>query len=62
MEHDEKKILGFADQMQNIKAQISREIIGQEDIISQLLMAMVAGGNVLLEGVRGWARRAWYAR
>ena len=53
MEHDEKKILGFADQMQNIKAQISREIIGQEDIISQLLMAMVAGGNVLLEGVPG---------
>ena len=48
MEHDEKKILGFADQMQNIKAQISREIIGQEDIISQLLMAMVAGGRDLL--------------
>lgn len=46
-------ILRFTTQIKDIEAQISKEIIGQKETISQLLMALVTGGNVLLEGVPG---------
>lgn len=49
----EKDILRFVDQVGAIRAQISREIIGQREIVDGLLMAMISGGNVLLEGVPG---------
>ncbi len=49
----EKDILRFAEQIQKIKEQIGREIVGQRETVAQLLMALVAGGNVLLEGVPG---------
>ena len=49
----EQDILLFADQIKEIEAQIQKEMVGLKDVISQLLMALVAGGNVLLEGVPG---------
>ncbi len=49
----EKEIRGFAQRMREIREQIGREIIGQRETVSQLLMALVTGGNVLLEGVPG---------
>ncbi len=36
-----------------IEAEIRKVIVGQRDIIRQTLIALLAGGNVLLEGVPG---------
>ena len=39
-----------------ILAQLKKVIIGQEDVIDQMLMAFFAGGHCLLEGVPGLAK------
>ncbi len=49
----QEQIESFAEKTTRIKAEIGKEIIGQEDVVEQLLTAMIAGGNVLLEGVPG---------
>lgn len=43
----------FAAQYETIRAEIAKEMIGQEDVVEHLLLAVIAGGNVLLEGVPG---------
>jgi len=49
----ETDIRRFAGQIAAMEAEIGSEIVGQREIVRGLLMAMVAGGNVLLEGVPG---------
>ena len=49
----EQNIEKFSEQCKNIFAQIERDVIGQKDIIEGTIIAMIAGGNVLLEGVPG---------
>ncbi len=39
--------------MQRIKAEIRKAIIGQEAVIDQVLIGLMAGGHVLIEGVPG---------
>ena len=46
-------ITNFADRYEKIRAEIAKEMIGQENVVEHLLLAVVAGGNVLLEGVPG---------
>lgn len=41
-----------------IKQEVSKFIVGQEDIIAQVLTAVVCGGHVLLEGVPGLGKTA----
>lgn len=53
MNIDEKSIINFAKEFKNIENEISNSIIGQKNIIRYVLAAMVAGGNVLLEGLPG---------
>ena len=36
-----------------VKREIAKEIIGQEEIVDQLLMVLLSGGNVLMEGMPG---------
>ena len=43
----------FADKCRKIFEQVGRDIIGQEDVVELTVIAMIAGGNVLLEGVPG---------
>ncbi len=43
----------FAEDIQDMTEQIQNGFIGQEDVIEKILLAVVAGGNVLLEGVPG---------
>ena len=43
----------FAGQYEQIRAEIGKEMIGQADVVEHLLLAVIAGGNVLLEGVPG---------
>ena len=46
-------ITHFAEQYEKIRTEIAKEMIGQEDVVEHLLLAVVAGGNVLLAGVPG---------
>ncbi|MFW5947190.1 MAG: ATPase, partial [Gemmatimonadota bacterium] len=36
-----------------IKAELHRRVVGQESMIDRLLIGMLTGGHVLLEGVPG---------
>ena len=50
---NEKNIEQFCKQCENIFNQISRDVIGQKEVVENTVIAMIAGGNVLLEGVPG---------
>ena len=43
----------FADSCQRIIAEIEKDLVGQKDVVRDTVTAMIAGGNVLLEGVPG---------
>lgn len=44
------------DTFEQIKSQVAQVIVGQENTVEQLLIAMLAGGHCLLEGVPGLAK------
>jgi len=46
-------ITAFAEKYEKIRSEIAKEMIGQENVVEHLLLAVIAGGNVLLEGVPG---------
>ncbi len=48
----------LVDSYQKITAEMSKFIVGQADVIEQLLIAILAGGHCLLEGVPGLAKTA----
>lgn len=50
---DEKLIQEMIDKVKNAEAEIGKGIIGQRDIIRQVMLAILSDGNVLLEGVPG---------
>jgi MoxR-like ATPase len=43
----------LVDTIVNIENEVGKAIIGQKDIVRQVLLSVLAGGNVLLEGVPG---------
>ncbi len=47
------KIKGFREKVSLIKKEIKKDVVGQEDIVDKVIIAIIAGGNVLLEGVPG---------
>ena len=49
----EQNIKQFSEKCQAIFRQIGRDLIGQKEIIEGTVIAMISGGNVLLEGVPG---------
>ena len=49
----EESIKKFSNQCANIFKQVERDVIGQKDVVEGTIIAMIAGGNVLLEGVPG---------
>lgn len=49
----EENIKKFSEQCQNIFTQVGRDVIGQKDVVEGTIIALIAGGNVLLEGVPG---------
>jgi MoxR-like ATPase len=44
---------GFRKDYQTLRAEIGKVIVGQDEIVSGVLIALIAGGHVLLEGVPG---------
>ena len=49
----EKDISVFAEKSRALLNEISKDLIGQQEVVEQTAIAMIAGGNVLLEGVPG---------
>ena len=49
----EENLTQFSKQCENIFKQIRRDVIGQNEVVEGTIIAMIAGGNVLLEGVPG---------
>lgn len=56
MEIREKEILEVSEKIRKCEEEISKGIIGQKDIIKNVLIAIFADGNVLLEGMPGMGK------
>ncbi len=50
---DEKQLQEMIEKVKACEAEIGKGIIGQKDIIRQVILAILSDGNVLLEGVPG---------
>ncbi|MEA5083710.1 MAG: MoxR family ATPase [Lachnospiraceae bacterium] len=53
MEINQQDIIGFSEDFKAIEEEIGKAIIGQKGVVRNVLCAMIAGGNVLLEGQPG---------
>jgi hypothetical protein len=49
-------------QLSTLRGAIAQAIVGQDAVVEQLLIGLLAGGHCLLEGVPGWARPCWCVR
>ena len=50
---EQENIRKFSKKCAEIFRQVERDVIGQKDVVEGTIIAMIAGGNVLLEGVPG---------
>ena len=50
---DLEKVKNFSRAISDIKTEIRKDVVGQEEIVDSVITAIIAGGNVLLEGVPG---------
>ncbi|MBE6559176.1 MAG: MoxR family ATPase [Ruminococcaceae bacterium] len=48
-----EKVKNFSATVAKIKAEFHKDVVGQEDVLDNVIIAIIAGGNVLLEGVPG---------
>ena len=48
-----ERVRSFCESVTKMREQLSRDIVGQEEVVENVLIAVIAGGNVLLEGVPG---------
>ena len=48
-----ERVTTFSERIAAVKRELARDVVGQEEIVENVLIAIVAGGNVLLEGVPG---------
>jgi MoxR-like ATPase len=53
---DQAALVQLSDALQGIRKQLARVIVGQQDVVEQLLIALLAGGHCLLVGVPGLAK------
>ena len=48
-----EQVKNFEALVKKIKDEIRKDVVGQEDVIDNVLIAIISGGNVLLEGIPG---------
>ena len=53
MENINEKVQKFNTAVQGVKTQLRRDLVGQDEVVDNVVIAIIAGGNVLLEGVPG---------
>ena len=49
----EKDVQFFSEKSKKVLAEIGKDLVGQTQVVEDAVIAMIAGGNVLLEGVPG---------
>jgi len=52
----EQEVQGLTNKLSDLKKEIGKVIIGQEETVDQLIITFLAGGHALLEGVPGLAK------
>lgn len=50
---NEEKVKRFSEVIAKIKNELHKDVVGQDEIIDNVIISIIAGGNVLLEGVPG---------
>ncbi len=50
---NKEMIQKFHDSVTRAKTELRRDLVGQDEVVDNVLIAIIAGGNVLLEGVPG---------
>ena len=50
---DAARVKAFSEKIKAVKQELAKDVVGQADIIENVIIAIVSGGNVLLEGVPG---------
>ena len=53
MEYTNERVQKFNTAIQSVKTQLRRDLVGQDEVVDNVIIAIIAGGNVLLEGVPG---------
>ena len=48
-----EQVRQFSEKVTRVKDELHKDVVGQEEVLDNVLIAIVAGGNVLLEGVPG---------
>ena len=48
-----ERVKSFNASIEKVKAELGKDVVGQDEIIENVIIAIIAGGNVLLEGVPG---------
>lgn len=51
-----EQVLKYSEQIDRVKAEVRKVLVGQDAMLSRLLIALLTGGHVLLEGVPGLAK------
>ncbi len=50
------QVLKYAEQLDRVRSEVRKVLVGQDVMLSRLLIALLTGGHVLLEGVPGLAK------
>ena len=50
---NKERVPAFSEKVASIKNELRKDVVGQTDILDNVIIAIIAGGNVLLEGVPG---------
>ena len=48
-----EQVKNFSQVIEKVKNEIRKDVVGQDDVVNNVIISIVAGGNVLLEGVPG---------
>ena len=48
-----ENVKSFSARIASIKAELAKDVVGNEEVIENIIIAIISGGNVLLEGVPG---------
>ena len=51
-----EQVLKHSDQLERVKSEVRKVLVGQDVMLSRLLIALLTGGHVLLEGLPGLAK------
>ena len=56
MENSEKTVHNLIGKLSHLKKEIQKIIVGQDEVLEEILVSLLAGGHCLLEGVPGLAK------